>query len=364
MPTLTVRNFIYVPPPAGGANSTGCVDWDRRTLYAFADDFYSFNIDTQVIINHGGPFTNLNLNTSSLDVGKYDGRIYNGTGTTSRLFIGYNSSTGATERVYNDVAAQLAPSGNMRMATAGGSQIAVGAGLNSGQGGGNSAPIFAVNMDTLTALGPTYLVFVPEINTSIAPGNVWLGPGPDGQVCASSLGINSGVSGTMGLYLIALTSSTFGVTRVGGYTASTFGFTGTLNFIGYPMIDQADGNIVCCLQSSSGQFALCKFSSLDGHIIWQNSFGFLINLCFVRSVHGSLKYLGSGGRHTLNTLTATEIVETISGSIAQTSFLHSDDVTGLDVYNTNNNPGANPQWATFAIPPPMTIGGGILRARG
>lgn len=368
----TVLNYTYIPNPPFSNNQNGCVDWQNGLGYFFSGDFYCFNLSTQAQIRHiSGAFPNINTTESAqtISVSPGDGLIYTCSIINTNLVMGYDPTTGALTKNFDNTGGLVPAPGNCCANTASGANVVVCAGLNCGQGSPpDGAPIFVINMDTSTPLAGT--TNVDEYQTSIAPGNAFVGRGALNTAYAASLGIfgrPTGTPSTMGFYRINMTNTSFTMTRIGGYVAAGLGLAGTINNVGSPTVDLSDNNILVPF-STTGPSAsfLAKFDGVSGALIWIINTNQMLNLAECRIRHGQLQYLSTATSYvTVNLATGATVTDTVSPATGATSRVYFDDTRVLLVFNNNNNPFANPQWQTLGLPPsPLVIGGGVIRLRG
>lgn len=380
-PVGAALNFTTSSVPSGSFDPTltAVFDWDAGRLYhqiaAHAGDpatnnhsLFIFDLATHTQVS--GPLdpgtgsgAGANLPYSQVTCLGYDGHIYYGTATATSLLGRWNTGTHTNDLVYNDTHS-LAQAGYLVAIKGSDGEYLLGTGINSGTGGGSSAPWYLVNMTGVG--GPAFVAggSFDEGNGSITVGNAFPCRGPAGLAFVCALGQLAPYSGAvqLGVYVAAIDGPTVGgVGKIGVVTPAQIHGGWTTMGMQVPVYDETDGNIISVF-NSGGVHVMAKISTRDASVLWTlvltaADVGFRTS----RIRGGRLSYLdGSGSPWTLkeiNTLTGVVDVASPTEAVIGPNYYSTDDKAGQVVLNVGSN--AATEWQTFG---PANGGGAITPA--
>jgi hypothetical protein len=353
-------------------DQTATFDWDAGRFYYWDgnDFFHVFNIATQAEI--AGVSSSDELLMSDATCLGYDGQIYYGTGTSASLVNRFNVGTLATDQSFNDLTNSLSAAGYVCAIDAGGTQMVLVTGLNSGTGGGSSAPWYVVEMgSTPVAANSSTMGFFDEQQTSLSSGNAYPLRGPGGSLNCHAWGsalvfvygtVNAGVSFQVGFYQIIAepfaAGPLAGSRKIGVITPSQVhaGLTSVTIPDVYGMVyDETDGNALIILEGNNSQFYLCKISTFNAAVLWSIAVSGAVNFRTSRVRGGKFSWIDSTGTDTLfeiNTITGavTDVHEVVFAPASYST----DDKAGMIITQVGNIGTTN--WATFG----PNSGGGTL----
>lgn len=287
----------------------------------------------------------------------YDGNVYYATPDATNLVGQYNATTLANG-TYNNTGGPTLPSpGGVIAVTDGTNQYVAVSGVNSGQFGGRSGPVFLVQMTG--GMGPIiannpfditlpYQQFFDEAQPSITSDDIVMTRGPRGAWFCLVNGQTGGAGNFVyGLYFMQIIGGAFYKTKIGVITSAAIDAGYTVNSLNTrsAMYDETDGNLLVEWTGSNGVKHLTKINAATAAVIWNQTVGIDTVFNQSRIRHGKFFYIDTGPiMRIFNTLdgTSTTTAEAVLGLPQQFA---SDDNTGLYVGQVNDI--GTTQWATF-----------------
>ena len=360
-------------------SQTVCFDWDAGLLYnqqaqvggdpgTNGHSLFIFNIATRAQV--AGPLDpgtgtggGANLPYSQVTCLGYDGHIYYTTGASANLAGRWNTVTHTNDLSYNDTHS-LADAGYVTAIRGPDGEYLFATGVNSGTGGGSSAPWFIINMTG--GGGPAACStggFFDEGNGSITLGNAFPCRGPIGRAYVIVLGtLAPGYAGPpqLGVYEAVVDGPTVGgIGKIGVVIPSQVHSGWTSFAVGVPIYDETDGNIIA-LFNNSGVFVLAKISTSSAAVLWTIVVTSSVDFHTSRVRGGRMSFvMGAGSPYTMaeiDTIAGTMNTSLTETAIAPEAF-STDDTAGQIVLNIND--AGTTSWATFG---PASGGGAITPA--
>lgn len=374
-PVGAALNYVTASNAAAHGH-IGTFDWDKGLFYqeqawngttdpeTNGSTLFVFNIATQAQV--GGPidpgeWAFAGLSQTCLG---YDGNIYYGTGDSTNL-VGQFNTTSHVNVTYNDTHSLAAAGFVAPIVDSAGNDYVLTTGVNSGQGGGGSAPWYIVQMTGAgapqwTGAGGSF----DEGSSSLSPGNAFPCRGPVGRAYIGVYGQLSPWTGAaqLGLYQAAVDAPTIaGVVKLGSILATAVDAGWTTIGINSMVFDETDGNVLLAVAGSGNSNTyLIKLSTRDGSLMWSllNFGGLDFRTSRVRG--GRMSYVAGGSNprtlYEIDTIAGTATAGPTESVIAPNVF-STDDKAGQIVVQVNDI-GAT-QWATFG---PANGGGAITPA--
>lgn len=323
--------LLYLGTNTTGTNTTHSVDWTNNALYNYQNVGAQTSVSvssqqtlaTNITPGNGFPGADTALGQ--------DGNLY----STSFAFnspFRYNPTNETVDMINTGVNAN-APCGFIVGVDVGGTQWVVETGLNSGQGGGGSAPWYAFNTGNngFTFAGSGQFV---EGNSSVAPGNAFpVEGGPPSACFILSVGAPNPWTGPsqIGITMITCFNGNPGTafaTRIGTIHGSDVVPAWTSITVNQRAIyDYTDGNIMMNVVGSDSTSRFIKVSSVDGHVIWVTNGAVNPGLEFrwSRIEFGKFTAVFSMTSGLSNNTLVVSDINTLTGAFTQRTF------TGLNV---------------------------------
>lgn len=325
------------------------------------NNFHGFNVTTRAEV-----FVESSAGAGPTNCLGYDGNLYFCNNTPLTFLQRFNPLTQTTDLTYDDTHS-LPSAGYLVAIDLAGKQYVLGLGLNSGTGGGSSAPWWIVNMTD--AGGPNLVSgaqgFFDEGNGSVSVGNAFPTRGPEGSAFVFVQGtLAPGYSGNpqIGFYRAAVDSpSAAGMSKIGVINPASVNAGATYVTIpgAYGMVyDETDGNVIVTLADQSSNLYLCKISTRDASVLWSNpTVATSANFRNSRIQGGVFATIVGGSNprtlYGINTLTGAITSTTSESVIAPAGYAYSDRL-GCIVVNINNI--GTTDFATFGC----AVGGGAI----
>lgn len=344
-------------------------DWANDVLYeqrgATGSDpetndhtLFAFSLTTRAQLWQSDPG---NIAFDNAWVAGYDGNIYSVEGFNGTHFRRFNVTTKVVDI---DWASGLgAASAYIAPIQVDGIDYVFTTGLNSGGGGGSSAPWFLANVSGPGGPGLLATGVFDEQQSSIAPGNAF--PAQRGRAGAAYCAVNGQTLGTgafqIGIYAAVVDSTILGgVGKVGVVTPTAVhaGLT-SIAVTCQPIYDETDGNLILLTVGSDSVIRLVKVSLATAAVLWTYTLVGNNDMSRSRIQGGRMTIIDGGSSpYTLIDLdtiagTATTTTETVITPSMQAS----DDLYGIVTANEIQF-GAT-QWVTFG---PNSSGGAITPA--